>query len=310
MALPQCMNRDRSVLVLTHQSHFRVPHSNETFGRQPCCRQMVTKSAHLFHSGNLWQVRLAAAIPVIGLALLAGCGGQARKSRPPRRSSPRRRARPAPPARSRGSARRSSRMRRSSARRPRSPAGRRAPAFARFGRLNVNGVPTIFSIRGARVDAGCKPRAVPGADPEAAERGDRVGAGPAGRRRAGHDADRRRPVGEAGHALSSTARRVLSSKAAIGAPATPTPTGSFYVNQRLIPDRQERPVRPGSGRRLGVLERPHRLDAGRADRDPRDQRAVVDREGRLERLHPDPERGSWRSCSRRRSSGTPVLIRV
>src|SRR3954465_9460297 len=30
-------------------------------------------------------------------------------------------------------------------------------AFARFGRLNVNGVPVIFSIRGARIDRRCRP---------------------------------------------------------------------------------------------------------------------------------------------------------
>jgi lipoprotein-anchoring transpeptidase ErfK/SrfK len=30
-------------------------------------------------------------------------------------------------------------------------------------------------------------------------------------------------------------RKVLSSIAAVGAPATPTPTGRYYVNQRLIP---------------------------------------------------------------------------
>src|SRR3954464_13891798 len=34
------------------------------------------------------------------------------------------------------------------------PGGR---AFARFGRLNVNRVPTVFSIRGLRVDGRCRP---------------------------------------------------------------------------------------------------------------------------------------------------------
>ena len=36
----------------------------------------------------------------------------------------------------------------------RRPGGR---PFATFGRINVNGVPTIFSIRGKRVDARCRP---------------------------------------------------------------------------------------------------------------------------------------------------------
>src|SRR5712691_12686578 len=38
----------------------------------------------------------------------------------------------------------------------RRPGGR---ALFRFGRLNVNGVPTVFSIRGALVDGGCAPQA-------------------------------------------------------------------------------------------------------------------------------------------------------
>ena len=40
--------------------------------------------------------------------------------------------------------------------------------------------------------------------------------------------------------------RVLTSKAAIGSPATPTPTGSFYVNQRLIPTDPNGPFGPGA----------------------------------------------------------------
>jgi len=41
-------------------------------------------------------------------------------------------------------------------------------------------------------------------------------------------------------------RRVLSATAAIGSPATPTPTGSFYVNQRLIPTDPTGPFGPGA----------------------------------------------------------------
>ena len=125
---------------------------------------------------------------------------------------------------------------------------------------------------------GCRLQAtaVPGADPEAPERDDRVGPGPAGRGRAGHDADRRRPLREARHALRPR-------------PQGPEHEGrdrracDAHADRQLLrqpapdPDRQERPVRPGRGRRLGVLERAHRLDAGRADRHPRDERAVVDR---------------------------------
>src|SRR6478752_1844795 len=47
------------------------------------------------------------------------------------------------------------------------------------------------------------------------------------------------------------------------------------------PDGGERAVRARRHRHLRVLERPHRLGAGRPDRDPRDERALVDRKGRL-----------------------------
>ena len=101
---------------------------------------------------------MAAAIPVIGLALLAGCGGHATKKQA---------AAPViPAAKSKTCTAGSIKMLgspklayaavvRSSAAVYRRPG---APAFARFGKLNVNGVPTIFWIRGARLDAGCKPR--------------------------------------------------------------------------------------------------------------------------------------------------------
>ena len=46
--------------------------------------------------------------------------------------------------------------------------------------------------------------------------------------------------------LYRSGRRVLSATAAIGSPATPTPTGSFYVNQRLIPTDPTGPYGPGA----------------------------------------------------------------
>jgi lipoprotein-anchoring transpeptidase ErfK/SrfK len=39
---------------------------------------------------------------------------------------------------------------------------------------------------------------------------------------------------------------VLRTSAAIGSPATPTPTGSFYVNQRLVPTDPTGPFGPGA----------------------------------------------------------------
>ena len=41
-------------------------------------------------------------------------------------------------------------------------------------------------------------------------------------------------------------RRVLSATAAIGSSATPTPTGSFYINQRLVPTDPSGPYGPGA----------------------------------------------------------------
>jgi lipoprotein-anchoring transpeptidase ErfK/SrfK len=41
-------------------------------------------------------------------------------------------------------------------------------------------------------------------------------------------------------------RPVLRTTVAVGAPATPTPTGRFYVNQRLIPNDPSGPFGPGA----------------------------------------------------------------
>lgn len=129
----------------------------------------------------------------------------------------------------------------------------RAPVFRRpggrllasFGKRNVNRVPTIFSIRGAAVDAKCDPRSYLVQVP-------------------------RRPNGVTGWVSAATVdvetvrtrilvdlsekrvtlykdgREVLSGRAAIGAPATPTPIGRFYVNQRLIPYDPRGPFGPGA----------------------------------------------------------------
>jgi lipoprotein-anchoring transpeptidase ErfK/SrfK len=46
--------------------------------------------------------------------------------------------------------------------------------------------------------------------------------------------------------LYKDGREVLRARAAIGAPATPTPTGRYYVNQRLIPYDPHGPFGPGA----------------------------------------------------------------
>ena len=120
-----------------------------------------------------------------------------------------------------------------------------ARAFASFRRLNVNRVPTIFSIRGAQVDARCKPRAylvqipkrpngvtawVPAGQVDVAKISTRIVV----------DLSQRRVR------LYKDDKLVLSSRAAVGSPATPTPTGRFYVNQRLIPADKKGPFGPGA----------------------------------------------------------------
>jgi lipoprotein-anchoring transpeptidase ErfK/SrfK len=122
------------------------------------------------------------------------------------------------------------------------PAGR---AFAVFGRLNQNGVPTIFSARGVRLDRRCRatgylvqiprrPNGMTGWVPAS-----QVSVAPVTTRIV-VDLSQKRVT------LYKSGRLVLSATAAVGSPATPTPTGSFYVNQRLIPSDPHGPFGPGA----------------------------------------------------------------
>lgn len=123
----------------------------------------------------------------------------------------------------------------------RSP-GRRP--FARFGTLNKNGVPTVFGVRAVRTFRDCsrwyrvqlprRPNGVEGwvraADVELAKVRTRVEV----------DLSSRRVT------LFRDGRAVLRTIGAIGSPATPTPTGRYYVNQRLIPEDASGPFGPGA----------------------------------------------------------------
>ena len=102
-----------------------------------------------------------------------------------------------------------------------------------FGRRNVNGFPTVFGVLAERLDARCdaewyrvqlpmRPNGVTGY-----VRAADVALGVVATRIAVDLSERRIDVFRAG-------RRVRTIDAAIGATATPTPTGSYYVNQRLI----------------------------------------------------------------------------
>jgi len=188
-------------------------------------------------------VRALAVIPAVGLTLLGGCGGN--EDRPDGAADIAAKARVCAP----GSIQRlgSTRLAYAAIVRSRATVSRRpgAHAFASFQRLNVNRVPTIFSIRGALVDARCKPRSylvqipkrpngvtawVPAAQVEVAKVSTRIVV----------DLSERRVRLYRGGEL------VLSSKAAVGAPATPTPTGRYYVNQKLLPIDAAGPYGPGA----------------------------------------------------------------
>ena len=188
-------------------------------------------------------MRALAVIPALGLTLLVGCGGT--KKQPDIRADTAAKARTCAD----GTFQRlgSSRLAYAAVVRARATVSRRpgARAFTSFQKLNVNRVPTIFSIRGAVVDATCKARSylvqipkrpngvtawVPAAQVDVEKVSTRIVV----------DLSDKRVT------LYKDGKKVLSSTAAIGAPATPTPTGRFYVNQRLIPTDKGGPFGPGA----------------------------------------------------------------
>jgi lipoprotein-anchoring transpeptidase ErfK/SrfK len=120
--------------------------------------------------------------------------------------------------------------------------------FARFGRLNVNRYPTFFRVLAAvrrhdchaswyRVQLPLRPNGVTGFVRAARVRVGTVHA------RIVVDVSSRRLT------LYRSGRRVLSTPVAVGSRATPTPTGSYYVNQRLIPADASGPYGPAA---LGI----------------------------------------------------------
>ena len=124
----------------------------------------------------------------------------------------------------------------------RSPGG---VAIRRFGVVNVNGAATVFGVLGKEVDARCRAAwlhvALP-IRPNGATgwvRAADVRQLPV-RTRITVDLSQRRVR------LYKNGKLVLSSTAAIGSSATPTPLGRYYVNQRLIPEDPNGPFGPGA----------------------------------------------------------------
>jgi lipoprotein-anchoring transpeptidase ErfK/SrfK len=120
-----------------------------------------------------------------------------------------------------------------------------AKPFARFGRLNVNGFPTTFRVLGTvrgrdcaprwfRVQLPIKPNGVTGYVRAKAVATGRV------RSRVVVDLSSKRLT------LFRSGRRVFSTTVAVGSHATPTPTGRYYVNQRLIPQDPGGPFGPAA----------------------------------------------------------------
>lgn len=120
-----------------------------------------------------------------------------------------------------------------------------AGRLASFGAENVNGVPTVFGVLAERVAADCaaewyrvqlplKPNGITGwvraADVSLAPVTTRI------------EVD----LSERLVTLFDRGRVVVTAPAAIGSPQTPTPTGRYYVNQRLVPTDPSGPFGPGA----------------------------------------------------------------
>ena len=117
--------------------------------------------------------------------------------------------------------------------------------FARFGRLNQNGFPTVFRVISVvrrkdctpawyRVQLPIKPNGVEGF---VRARAVQVGSV---RTRIVVQVSKRRLT------LFRRGRPVMHTTVAVGSSVTPTPTGSYYVNQRLIPTDPSGPYGPGA----------------------------------------------------------------
>lgn len=114
-----------------------------------------------------------------------------------------------------------------------------------FGRLNVNRVPTVFGVLGAHVRGNCRPvwfRVQLPMRPNGATGFVKASSVTAGliRTRVAVDLSDRELT------LYRSGRAVLRVSAAIGSSATPTPTGRYYVNQRLVPEDTSGPFGPGA----------------------------------------------------------------
>ena len=208
------------------------------------CRRLAApvKLEGVRHRG----LRLLLSLLLVGL--LAGCGATTQQaSSTQRTSSVQRTSTVAAQCRSGVTAVGSARVTvaavvRQQARAYRKPARR---AFADFDRLNQNGAPTVFRVLGTLRTRDCRSRwyhvQLP-MKPNGVTGFVRAGAVQVGRvhTRIVVDISARRLT------FFRNGKRVLATPVAVGSPATPTPTGHYYVNQRLIPTDTSGPFGPGA----------------------------------------------------------------
>lgn len=132
-------------------------------------------------------------------------------------------------------------------------AGRGAVAYrrprgavrARFGARNLNGYPTVFAVLGEVLTPACKPawyRVELPLKPNGATGYVRT------RALAVQTVHTRIVVDISARRLTvfRAGKRAFSSPVAVGSTATPTPTGRYYVNQRLVPTDANGPYGPGA----------------------------------------------------------------
>ena len=115
----------------------------------------------------------------------------------------------------------------------------------RFAKINLNGVPTVFGVVARRVEENCEPSWYQVRLPRRPNR--RLGwvraadvtVGEVETRLLVDLSDRRVTLFRSG-------RRVLSTRAAVGSSSTPTPTGTFHVDQRLYSNDPGGPFGPSA----------------------------------------------------------------
>jgi lipoprotein-anchoring transpeptidase ErfK/SrfK len=116
---------------------------------------------------------------------------------------------------------------------------------ARFGPKNINNYPTVFGIVGAVVREDCTPRWYRVQLPQKPN-GMTAFVRPRALR---VETVQTRIVVEVAKrklTLYRNGKVALTATVAVGSPSTPTPTGRFYVNQRLVPTEPGGPFGPGA----------------------------------------------------------------